>query len=269
MNVAIFLHRFSRWIQSVLEKRFMGKLINHAVHEHRERRSTICFVAATRLSEDDFWKKAWLGKRLNGWRGRPRIKNRIVYENRRGLSLVYNLAIEQAQSNDILVFLHDDAWLMSEEGVKDILRGLRRYDVVGVAGNTRRTPAQPAWHLKKEAGGKMVWDHPHLSGAVRHGTISNNQLSQFGPWPADCELLDGVMLVARADVLKRSGLRFDERFDFHFYDLDFSRSARALGLKVGTWPIQLLHESAGNFGDPSWLANYDRYLEKWHDHQDK
>ncbi|AVS76095.1 Glycosyltransferase like family protein [Paracidovorax cattleyae] len=269
MRVGLLLHKCNRWLQSVLEKSFVGKIINHTFHEQRERRSTVCFVAATRLSKDDFSRKAWLGKRLNGWRDQQWITTRIAYENRKGLPAVYNQAIDQAQPHDVLVFLHDDTWLTSEESVKEILRGLRRYDVIGIAGNTRRTPGQPAWHLRKEAEGDMVWDHPHLSGAVRYGTISNNQLNQFGPWPADCELLDGVMLAARADVLKRAGLRFDERFDFHFYDLDFSRSARALGLRIGTWPVQLLHESAGNFGDPKWSANCDRYLEKWHDYQNK
>jgi len=263
MGFGLIRHKCSRWLQSALEKSFLGKLVNHACHEQRERRSTICFVAATRFSEDEFWRKAWLGKRLNGWRDRPKVTSRIVYDNKKGLPSIYNQAIEKARPNDILVFIHDDTWLVSEDGVKDILRGLRRYDVIGIAGNTRRTPGQPAWHLRNDMEGGLVWDHPHLSGAVRYGAVLNNQVNQFGPWPADCELLDGVMLAARADVLKRAQLRFDERFDFHFYDLDFSRSARALGLRIGTWPVQLLHESAGNFGDPKWVSNRDIYLEKW------
>ena len=60
-------------------------------------------------------------------------------------------------------------------------------------------------------------------------------------------------------------MRFDERFPFHFYDLDFCRSARANGLRLGTWPITLTHQSGGRFGIPEWRKAYADYLNKWHE----
>jgi GT2 family glycosyltransferase len=98
---------------------------------------------------------------------------------------------------------------------------------------------------------------------VHYGKIFKTELNKFGPWPADCELLDGVFMAARVAMLRRTGLRFDERFDFHFYDLDFSRAARQCGLKIGTWPIHVLHASKGNLQDPRWKANLERYTGKW------
>ena len=64
-------------------------------------------------------------------------------------------------------------------------------------------------------------------------------------------------------MLLASGVRFDPVFDFHLYDLDFSRSAIGRGLKLGTWPLSVTHRSPGGFGDERWRTNADRYLDKW------
>ena len=87
-------------------------------------------------------------------------------------------------------------------------------------------------------------------------------MSFYGPTPVPCELLDGVFLAARKSTLLDSGVRFDPRFNFHFYDMDFCRSARQAGLTLGTWPIVLTHKSPGNFG-PDWHHGLTIYLEKW------
>jgi hypothetical protein len=77
------------------------------------------------------------------------------------------------------------------------------------------------------------------------------------------KLLDGVLLAAHSETLISKNLRFDERFDFHFYDLDFCRQAEAKHLRLGTWPLSLIHESAGQFGSPAWREAYAKYLDKW------
>lgn len=263
MRAGLLLHRTAGLFRATLDRLFIGKVFTQAYFERRDRRGCICFVAATRMREEEFWQKSLLGKRLKEWRDMPRLKTRIAFENRRGLPAVYNEAIASADASDVLVFIHDDAWLLHKDALAEIWRSLRSFDVVGIAGNTRRMPGQFAWYLRQLPGGTPVLDMPHLSGAVHYGQVFKTELNQFGPWPAACELLDGVFLAARASTLRRTGLHFDERFDFHFYDLDFSRTARQDGLKVGTWPIHLLHASKGNLGDPKWKANWERYLEKW------
>ena len=87
----------------------------------------------------------------------------------------------------------------------------------------------------------------------------------FGPIVGECELLDGVLLAARASGLRQAGVRFDPRFRFHFYDLDFCRTARAAGLHLGTWPIALTHRSSGNPYSDEWNAALELYREKWGD----
>ena len=73
------------------------------------------------------------------------------------------------------------------------------------------------------------------------------------------------MLAMRKRTLVEHDLWFDERFDFHFYDMDFCRQAEAKGLRMGTSPINVIHQSFGNYGNPSWLNSYAIYLNKWGD----
>jgi GT2 family glycosyltransferase len=70
-------------------------------------------------------------------------------------------------------------------------------------------------------------------------------------------------MAAHSDTLLSRGLWFDERFDFHFYDLDFCREAERLGVRVGTWPLPVIHESGGGFGSPSWRRACEVYFDKW------
>ena len=73
-------------------------------------------------------------------------------------------------------------------------------------------------------------------------------MTSYGVIPAACELLDGVFISAKKSVLQANGVTFDPQFDFHLYDLDFCRSAREQGLRIGTWPVLLTHQSGGAFG---------------------
>ena len=163
-----------------------------------------------------------------------------------------------------MVFIHDDVWLDDYFFADRIIAGLQNFDVLGIAGNRRRLPRQPSWAFTGQMNDKFIWDvRENLSGAVAHGTASFGRVTSYGPVPAQCELLDGVLLAARRDTLRSKGVRFDPRFDFHFYDLDFCRSARAAGLVLGTGAVALTHLSQDAFGSANWQRNYEIYLEKW------
>lgn len=226
---------------------------------------TLRIVSATRLSEDEFWRTSALGRSLAPWRVLPELSVEISYRNDRGLPEVFNRPLRDPAAPDVLVFVHDDVWLDDEAWISRILAALQRYDVVGVAGNTRRLPRQPGWAFRRIEDGEFEWDHEHLSGRVLHGREAHGVPSFYGPAPAECELLDGVLLAVRTRALVGSGVAFDERFRFHFYDLDLCRQARAAGLSLGTWPITLTHQSIGSFNSPSWKAGLEVYREKWPD----
>jgi GT2 family glycosyltransferase len=220
-------------------------------------------VSATRLPEDAFWQKSALGVSLRRLKKDTRLVARLSFANRQGLPDIYNARILAPDSQDLLVFMHDDVWIDDCFLADRVIDGLQQYDVIGVAGNRRRLPRQPAWAF---VDARFSWDDKaNLSGAVAHGKNPFGAISFFGPTPSDCELLDGVLLAARKSALQAAGVRFDPRFEFHFYDMDFCRSARQQGLRLGTWPIGLTHQSGGAFGSEGWNEKYRQYLEKWND----
>ncbi|MFT3812782.1 MAG: glycosyltransferase [Acidovorax sp.] len=221
---------------------------------------SILFVAATRLGEPDFYTQTHTGRWL---KKRPHLARRIYFNNSKGLSSVYNDALRNAKASDILVFVHDDVWIEEPRFPEAIFNGLRRFDVLGIAGNKRRQANQYIWFLKPEEDGLLVWDSEHLSGSVMSGDLRQPAKSVYGNSPAPCELMDGVIFIARAGTLKKKGVMFDEAFDFHFYDLDFCRTSRAKGLKLGTWPLEIFHASPGAYNSDGWRRNRDIYQRKW------
>jgi hypothetical protein len=219
------------------------------------------FVSATRLDERAFWESSALGSSLRALKD-PRVIADVAFANTAGLPEVYNAAIGRAGPGERLVFLHDDVWLEDADPVAVIEEGLAHYDVIGVAGNVRRQPGQPTWMHRPD----LEIDQGFQSGAIRHGAARGGQRVGFGPFPAACELLDGVLLAAKADTLHSAQVRFDPRFSFHFYDLDFSRTSRRAGLTLGTWRVDVTHQSAGGgFDSPQWGAAYEVYAAKWGD----
>jgi tetratricopeptide (TPR) repeat protein len=219
----------------------------------------IHIVCDSRVSRSEFLQDTLLGRCPQ----RPEHRDyntAICFGNSDPLAITYNSAIEAAPPGSALVFCHDDLDLGPEPLGTQLQAALARFDLEGVAGNQRHQRSQIAWWLDPHSG---CWDHPFLSGAIRHGTPERSQLNVFGPAPMPVQLLDGVFLAARADTLQRSGVRFDPRFTFHHYDLDLCRSARRAGLSLGTWPLPLLHASGGEPWGETWQECQQAYLRKW------
>ncbi len=231
----------------------------------------IRLVCATRLAAEQFEQDCALGRSIAAFRDQygTWFETRLFPENSSGLSTVYNIAIEEARDNPaLLAFIHDDVWLMDLFWPQHLVEALQHYELAGVAGNRRRTPGQVSWGLIRDPQGNIGWDaRDYLSGCVAHGprTPSPNikSVGYYGPSRVEVKLLDGVLLFAHSETLLQHQLRFDERFDFHFYDLDLCRQAEAKGIRMGTWDISLIHCSEGSFQDPRWLSGYNAYIKKW------
>ena len=225
----------------------------------------ITVVCGTRHSAHDFAEKTPLGASLKRLAFDKRINARIAFGGNPGLPVVYNKALQAPDIAEILVFIHCDVWIDDCFFADRIVDALRAFDIIGVAGNRRRVARQPSW-LFGTPGPDNVFgkDRENHCGAVAHAKTPFGPVDYFGPTPAKCELLDGVLLAARRDVLRSAGVKFDEQFDFHFYDMDFCRSARAAGLVLGCSAIAITHGSVGEgLGKPDWRRNYRKYLEKW------
>jgi GT2 family glycosyltransferase len=216
-------------------------------------------VSATRLSREQFATSP-LGVSLARMERDTRLLPKISYENRRGLSEIYNDRIASSDPADILVFIHDDVWIEDFFFTDRLLEGFKVFGLIGLAGNSRRQPGQYSWALSPQTDEP---DFPHLRGTLAHGEVSQGPINFYGPNPADCELLDGVFLSARKASLAERKVSFDPQFDFHFYDLDFCRTARRAGLRLGVWPIAMTHQSGGAYGSPSHKENGRRYFDKW------
>ncbi|HWY96613.1 MAG TPA: glycosyltransferase [Steroidobacteraceae bacterium] len=220
------------------------------------------FVCATRVSQQEFFATTALGRSLALFQA-PFAELTLFDNNRMGLPALYNEAIRDSHSDPaILVFIHDDVHLCDLFWHVHILAGLRAFDVIGIAGNRRRLPRQPAWNFIDE---RFTWDTAeHLSGMVAHGTgFPPRAISGYGPPAERVKLLDGMLLAVHSKTLIASEIQFDERFSFHFYDMDFCRQAEARNLRMGTWTVSAIHESDGAFDSPAWRDGYAQYLDKW------
>lgn len=220
-------------------------------------------ISATRLSESDFWNNSALGISLKRIKQDYRLLARVAFENHQGLPEIYNARISASEHSNILIFIHDDVWIDDYFLADHVIEGLRTYDVIGIAGNRRRIPNQPGWAIPYMS---PTWDiQSNLSGSIANGTSPFGQITYFGKTPACCELLDGVFLAAKKSTLLANKVCFDPNFAFHFYDMDFCRSARQRGLRLGTWPICLTHQSGGRIFTEQWKEMYRAYIKKWGD----
>ncbi len=220
-------------------------------------------VCATRHDRTGFFTLTLLGKSLQALRRMRRVELSLFVNNKQGLPKVYNSAIEQAsKSPALLVFVHDDVMFCDFFWADRLRAGLGRFDLIGLAGNCRRVPRQPSWAFINE---QRKWDdRANLSGVIGHGlAYPPANLSIYGPPGVAVKLLDGLLLASHSQTLIDSGLRFDERFAFHFYDMDFCRAAETHNLTMGTWPLSVVHASGGNFKSAAWQEGYATYLDKW------
>lgn len=221
-------------------------------------------ICATRKDREDFFSMTPLGKSLSLLRP-PGVELRLFPRNSEGLPALYNQAISESIKDDVIfLFIHDDVHLCDFHWASRLASGIGAFDIVGLAGNRRRVAHQPGWLFVDE---KLTPDsRENLSGVVAHGSgLAPTSITVFGVAGQSVKLLDGVFLAVASATLRATGLRFDERFAFHFYDLDFCRQAEQAGLRMGTWPISVVHESAGTFANEGWRRGYDLYLEKWRD----
>lgn len=227
----------------------------------------IRIVCASRKSREEFPIHTALGQSLT-LRVPPAVEVRLFPSNSRGLPQLYNTAIEESRADPaILLFVHDDVYLGDAFWADRLREALSRFDVVGIAGNRRRSARQPSWYFSAIDLAADVFTHDsleNLSGTICHGHGGvPERIDRFGPSAQDVKLLDGVFMAARSATLGNKSLRFDDRFEFHFYDMDFCRQAERAGLTLGTWPISITHGSTGSFAGDAWHRGYERYIEKW------
>jgi hypothetical protein len=220
------------------------------------------FICATRESPQDFPVKTALGRTLATY-NYLHTEVRLFPSNSAGLPTVYNCAIREAAADPaVLIFLHDDIHICDFFWPGTMLGGLARFDIIGLAGNRRRLPLQPGWYFADK---KLTPDDAeNLSGVVAHGiSFPPKRLDIYGQSNQEVKLLDGLLLAAHSRTLLDHNLFFDERFEYHHYDMDFCREAETRNLRMGTVQLSVIHESRGGFASEKWWKSYQTYMDKW------
>lgn len=187
-------------------------------------------------------------------------KYHFFEDNRTGLSTCYNRILdEHAGRNEIIVFTHDDVTIgdaFIAEKLNQAVDGLQ-FAIVGLAGTS-------SFNLMLDRQITMWLQPPQtaLSGAVEHASAGNsNHWSVYGPTPRRCVVMDGLFLAV--DMTKIGNVRFDENFEFHFYDLDFCLTAHRAGLALGTMNVYVNHKSGGGYNSPAFFATQEKFRAKW------
>ncbi|MEI8196949.1 MAG: hypothetical protein WCI73_13700 [Phycisphaerae bacterium] len=178
--------------------------------------------------------------------------------NQRGLPACYNTYLNQfAGTNRILVLVHDDVSINDVFVQEKLNDALLLFDIVGVVGSAQfDTAARPTTYTWS------VWPKQYLSGAVEHEVGAGlNTWMTCGITPRRCVIMDGLFLAI--DLLSIGRVRFDERFDFHLYDLDFCLQAHHAGRTLGTTNLFLHHASMGDYYTPAYEQAIQTFRAKW------
>lgn len=233
----------------------------------------VTVVAATKHSAKEFFEQTSLGRSLNRLKT-PNLILRLFDNNTEGLSTVYNRAINLSKDDSsLMIFCHDDVTISDYFWIERIKQGLDKFDIVGVVGNKRRLPKQPSWAFAHvDFTNEIQFTHDdsnYFSGIWGDGwNAENYTILEFPPVNQQTKLLDGFFLAAYNKTLLENQILFDEQFTYHFYDMDFCRTAESKNKFCGTIDLFLIHgkqNSTNGFMNPLWKQSYFKYLEKWGD----
>lgn len=226
-------------------------------------------VTATEKNEVEFRHFSLLGQSLGLFPRQVDLEVSVFTNNtgarRKGLGVLYNTFLHPKYENEIILFVHDDVYLHDWHLVRRLNDAIEQFDVIGLAGNTTPDLDEPSWVLawNREKYPQGCQPREYLTGVVGHIVHGKTQISDYGPTPQECLLMDGLFLAVNARKAIEASIQFDTQFEYHFYDLDFCRQCVFGGLKLGTWPIAVTHGSGGAYGSEGWISARDKYFMKW------
>jgi hypothetical protein len=195
-------------------------------------------ISATPYNKEDFKAKSQLSLFLDkdGWGS----KATILYENKLGLTKVYNKFITEENRNEKLIFVHHDVLIEDLFLTEKLNIAFEKYDIVGLAGakSCNINSEMSAWHL--------MTNRQDMVGEVAHSKDKKVWTTIFGPTDSRALVLDGLFIAVNVGKLLDTGTRFDENFDFHHYDITFCLNANKNKLKMGVYPIKVTHFGLGD-----------------------
>lgn len=220
-------------------------------------KNTYKFVVATPKDKEEFEKTptAISLDKLN------LLKNTsVIYNNKVGLSEVYNSYIlDPKNANSFLIFLHDDILIEDAFLEEKLTAAFQLYDIVGLAGTKKCNLSNPtnAWHLMS--------DPKEFVGEVSHTKDKMFWTNSYGPTPSRALLIDGLFIGVNVARLLETSTNFDNEFSFHHYDIAFCLNANKNKLKLGVYPIKLVHFGLGDsMLSKEWQESNQHFINKYH-----
>lgn len=209
----------------------------------------LVIVCATPRSTETF-KETLLAKSLSLFPSNS-IKH-IVHNNTHGLPYVYNQAMATYKDGDIegYILIHDDVRVEDAFLEQKLVYGWSKAPILGIAGASQFNVEKPYWGSAGAA---------FYSGCVWHHEGDQLKAHSFGPTPGRCIVMDGLFLAVRKDVQ----VKFDERFTFHMYDLDYCLQCHEAGHVMMTIPLHVFHGSHGSFESTAWYDSAEVFKDKW------
>jgi hypothetical protein len=179
-------------------------------------------------------------------------------ENEYSLTDVYNKGLKEAKY-DIVVFLHDDIIIKTNNWGNKLLKHYKRnteYGILGVAGSKSLPTSGKWWENKKT-----------MYGQVYHTDKGNTWLSKYsddlGNKITDVVVVDGVFFSVNKKVIKKE-FNADVK-GFHFYDIDFCFNNYINDIKVGVhYDIKINHMSIG-ITNNEWEENRKQFSDTYKD----
>lgn len=190
----------------------------------------------------------------------------IVKDNQAGLPEVYNRYITEKNKDKIVLFVHDDLEIHDLHLVEKLNES--PWDITGLAGAGQfQFQDKNLWHIcapRETLSGSVT--HPLAQQVGSQVQVDNTRRlsTLFGPWPQRCLVLDGLFLAVNVEKAFEVGWRFDERHKFHHYDIASCLGANEKKLKMGTFPIFVVHHGLGNsYLSPEWEESNKIFKENW------
>jgi hypothetical protein len=190
----------------------------------------------------------------------------FVKDNSAGLPEVYNRYLTEKNRDKIVLFVHDDLEIHDLNLVEKLNES--PWDITGLAGGAQfNFQDKNLWHIcapRESFSGSVTHPLAMQEGNQIKVDDSRKLSTLFGPWPQRCLVLDGLFLAVNVDRALETGWCFDERHKFHHYDIASCLSANEKKLKMGTWPVFVVHHGLGNsYMTPEWEESNKIFKDNW------
>jgi len=193
----------------------------------------------------------------------PTYKLDITWENTDGMPKVYNRKIEEYKNSgaEFVVCVHDDVYIDDLKLYEKLKMGYSLgYNIIGLAGGLNPRLTNPAlWHIMTERNQQR--------GEVSHPAGSQNQTmtTAFGPTPSRVAIADGLFLGIHLESVSKTKWKFNENYTFHHYDISSCIDANREKLKIGVYPIHVIHSSPGllSVHEKAWADSNELFLKEY------